>query len=163
MPPAHKMPQKLPAPCLGRGRVQRAAERVAALADGRLITSADVLRSRTHVGRCCAGFHCGRATNRLAWRALERIAVRVRRGRSCKLERPQQHPPLPPPRAPARAAPATGRGRPRAGVTPRLSGVRPRVSLDSERIDAMLEKAERGVIDGTYIAVTSQFLVTATR
>jgi hypothetical protein len=35
--------------------------------------------------------------------------------------------------------------------------------LDSERIDAMLEKAERGVIDGTYIAVTPQFLVTATR
>jgi hypothetical protein len=36
-------------------------------------------------------------------------------------------------------------------------------ALDSERIDAMLEKAERGVIDGTYIAVTPQFLVTATR
>jgi hypothetical protein len=34
-------------------------------------------------------------------------------------------------------------------------------ALDSERIDAMLEKAERGVIDGTYIAVTPQFLVTA--
>jgi SAM-dependent methyltransferase len=35
--------------------------------------------------------------------------------------------------------------------------------LNSERIDAMLEKLDRGLTDGTYLIVAPQFLITATR
>src|SRR5215470_8867794 len=38
-----KMPEKLSAPCAGRGRVQRAAKRAGLLAGARLISTADVL------------------------------------------------------------------------------------------------------------------------
>ncbi len=36
-------------------------------------------------------------------------------------------------------------------------------TLDPERIDAMLQTVERGLSEGTYLAVAPQFLVTATR
>ena len=36
-------------------------------------------------------------------------------------------------------------------------------ALDPTRIDSMLETVERGLAEGTYLAVTPQFLVTATR
>ena len=36
-------------------------------------------------------------------------------------------------------------------------------ALNSERIDAMLEKLGRGLTDGTYLVVAPQFLTTATR
>jgi hypothetical protein len=79
MSPNHKMPQKLAAPGLGRGRVQRAAERVALLADGDLISTAQVMAvayARRTILRKLALRPCD---YRRAWRALERIAVRVKR------------------------------------------------------------------------------------
>jgi ubiquinone/menaquinone biosynthesis C-methylase UbiE len=36
-------------------------------------------------------------------------------------------------------------------------------ALNSERINAMLEKLDRGLTDGTYLVVAPQFLITATR
>jgi hypothetical protein len=34
--------------------------------------------------------------------------------------------------------------------------------LDVKRLDAALEAVERGLVDGNYLAITPQFLVTAT-
>src|SRR5262245_57164767 len=36
-------------------------------------------------------------------------------------------------------------------------------ALNSERINAMLEKLDRGLTNGTYLVVAPQFLITATR
>ena len=72
------MPQKLPAPCLGRGRVQRAAERVALLAGG-LMSTSEVMAVAYARRTLLRGLPLRPCDYRRAWRALERIAVRVKR------------------------------------------------------------------------------------
>jgi hypothetical protein len=74
----HKMPEKLPAPSLGRGRVQIAAERVMLLAGDRLVSTSEVM-AVAYARRMLRGLPLRRDDYRPAWRALERIAVRVKR------------------------------------------------------------------------------------
>jgi len=74
-----KMPEKLPAPCAGRGRAQRAAKRAALLAGARLITMGDVLAVAYARRKLLHGLPLRRHHYRLASRALELIAVRVKR------------------------------------------------------------------------------------
>ena len=68
-----KMPEKLPAPAQGRGRVRRAAERAFTLAGG-LIATSTVVRMAY-----CRKARLARHDYKSAHRALERIAVRVKR------------------------------------------------------------------------------------
>lgn len=79
MPHSRRMPEKLPAPNLGRGRVQRAAKRAGLLAGERFITTADVLAVAYARRKLLHGLPLRRHHYRLASRALELIAVRVKR------------------------------------------------------------------------------------
>jgi hypothetical protein len=73
------MPEKLPTPGLGRGKVQRAAKRAALLAGERLVSTADVLAIAYARRKLLHGLPLRRHHYRLASRALELIAVRVKR------------------------------------------------------------------------------------
>jgi hypothetical protein len=74
-----KMPQKLPAPGARRGRVQRAAKRAALLADERLISTTDVLAVAYARRKLLHGLPLRPHHYRLATRALELVAVRIKR------------------------------------------------------------------------------------
>src|SRR5262245_51433868 len=74
-----KMPQKLPAPGRGQGRVQLAAERVGRVAGSGLISTSQVMAVAYARRTLLRGLSLRPCDYRRAWRALERIAVRVRR------------------------------------------------------------------------------------
>ena len=69
-----RMPEKLPTPSAGRGRVQKSAERVALLAGDSLISTTDVLALAYARRKILHGLPLRRHHYRLT-RALERIGT----------------------------------------------------------------------------------------
>jgi hypothetical protein len=69
-------------PGRGRGRVQRAAARVVRLAGGRVVTARDVLTIAFVRRKVLRGLAWRTCDYKRAWRALERVAVRVRQDRT---------------------------------------------------------------------------------